>query len=110
MPSNTHPASSRETNDFWKGRKVERFEEITIFSLSPAELDKCRYEIINQSQRMAECTVHREGGSHGIKLHPPHLYDLRDDVVYYMDKGRWIRWKPDLKARKEDIKDLTESK
>lgn len=95
--------NQRTTDNVWKWKDTEKFTEKTVFSLTEREVDRCRYEIINMTQRMAECYIHRDNFSHGIKLHPPHLYDLRDGVVYFRQGKGWEKWRPNLKSRKESL-------
>jgi hypothetical protein len=54
---------------------------------------------------MAECVVHRSNFSHGIKLFPPHLYDLKDGIVYARDieKGEWVRWFPNFVENRKGL-------
>lgn len=86
--------------NFWEHakqhNKVENYEEREVFKLTQEEADKCRYVMGNKNLRMAECIVHREGFSHGIRLHPPHLYNLKDGIVYYKKDGKWVRWQPKI--------------
>ena len=83
---------------FWdqaeKAKSVEKIQEEQIFHLSEKEAQKCRYEIIDNTQRMAECTVH---GYHGVRMHPPHLWDLKNGIVYQKVNNEWIKWFPNIK-------------
>ena len=99
--------STRGLDDLWKGKKIKRYTEKVVFSLSEQEVDKCRYEIVDQTRRMAECKIHRDNFSHGVRLHPPHLYNIIDGIVFFKDDGKWVKWKPNFKARVKDIEDLT---
>lgn len=93
--------------DFAKGvweraaaaNKIETVEETQVFHLTQKEAKKCRYVMVNMDQRMAECTVHTDGFTHGVRMHPPHLYDLRDGIVYYRENigAEWQRWYPNMK-------------
>lgn len=82
------------SSKFWaeaeKNKSIEKSEEQVIFHLSDKEARRCRYELTDQTQRMAECIVHEY---HGVRLHPPHEWDLKNGIVYY--KGE--RWFPNIK-------------
>lgn len=84
-----------------KNDAIEKIEEQEVFHLSQAEANKCRYEMVNNTERMAECIVHTKGFTHGVRLHPPHLWDLRDGIVYQKVNGEWVRWSPVVKENKE---------
>lgn len=90
-----------EADRFWSEAKrkglVENYQEQISFKLSKEEAEKCRYEITDMSMRMAECTVHRENFSHGIRLHPPHLYKIERGIVYFKGPKQWERWYPNFK-------------
>jgi len=85
--------------------KVETNKEELVFRLTEAEAKKCRYEIVDQNLRMAECVVHRDNFAHGIKLFPPHLYDLRDGIVFAKDvkEDKWVRWFPNFMENKKRL-------
>ncbi len=87
--------------------KVEKIKEEIVFKLTESEAQKCRYEIIDQSLRMAECMVHRDNFSHGIRLFPPHLYEIKDGIVFCRDtiKGEWQRWFPNFVENKKRLLD-----
>lgn len=101
---------SGEAQKFWevaeRAGRIEKYEEQTVFHLTAAEAEKCRFEITNQSQRMAECVVHTKHFSHGIRLHPPHLYKLEDGLVYFKHEDKWIRWTPNVEANKKRLENL----
>lgn len=86
---------------FWesvdKAANSELHEDKEVFHLSQKEAAKCRYEIVDQDNRLAECTVHRDVFSHGVKLFPPHLYDIRKGILYFKKNGEWIKWIPVVK-------------
>lgn len=97
---------SKEARRFWaiasKSGAVKTFEENEVFRLSKEEAKKCRFKITNQAWRLAECTVHTGNFSHGIRLFPPHLWDLRNGKVYHREneKAKWKRWLPNYEPRK----------
>lgn len=76
--------------------QVEKVEETQLFHLTQKEADKCRYVMTNMDLRMAECTVHTDAFTHGVRMHPPHLWDLRDGIIYYREniKAPWVKWSP----------------
>ncbi len=86
-------------------KKIEKFEEEVVFNLTPKEAEKCRYILVNMSTRMAECTIHTKSFTHGIKMHPPHLYKIEDGIVFYKSNENWIRWYPDYLANKNRFLD-----
>ncbi len=89
---------------------IQTNKEEVVFRLTEVEAKKCRYEITDQSTRMAECTVHRDNFSHGIKLHPPHLYKIEDGIVFARDvkKGEWVRWFPNFVENRKRLIDTKE--
>lgn len=86
--------------NFWEKAKalgqVEEIKETQLFHLSQKEAEKCRYVMTNMDLRMAECTVHTDAFTHGVKMHPPHLWDLRDGIIYHREniKSPWVKWSP----------------
>lgn len=82
-----------------KNDAIERIEEQEVFHLSQKEANKCRFEMVDNTQRIAECTVHTQNFTHGVRLHPPHLWRLEDGIVYhrYSMQGEWVRWSPVIK-------------
>ena len=88
---------------FWKRKekqkKVEKFTEEVLFTLTPEEFKKCRFEIKDMTTRSVECTVHRKNYSHGFILHPPHLYLLKDKILYMREKDKWVLFEPRFKER-----------
>ena len=87
-----------EPNEFWddvKRRKTIKYvKEKTVLHLTEKEFSKCRFRITNQNWRMVECTVHTDQFSHGFRLFPPHLWDLKDGIIYKKVRGKFIVWKP----------------
>lgn len=75
-----------------KNKEVEKITEQEVFHLSQGEAEKCRFEITDQTNRMAECVIHSGNFSHGLRLHPPHLYDIKEGRVYFLENGKWKRW------------------
>lgn len=86
---------------------IKTYPEELVFDLSQKEFEKCRFKMINQNYRMVECTVHSNKFSHGFRLHPPHLFDLRDGIMYKKVKGKFVKFVPDFK---KNLKNLEESK
>lgn len=107
------PKSESPLAQAWKVAEkmgtIETSREQISFRLTQAEAIKCRYEIIDQTTRMAECKVHRDNFSHGIKLHPPHLYKIEDGIVFCRKdlQSEWIRWFPDFVENKKRLVDKT---
>lgn len=79
------------------GEKLyETREEESPFKLPPEEWDALRFRISNKTLRLAECYNHPQGLSFGIRLHPPHLWDIREGIVYKKVKKQWVRYRPDF--------------
>lgn len=71
-----------EEEKFWRRYKYKLVKEKSVQEIDKNK--KHRYEIIDQNLRLAECVICRKKGiRHGIRLFPPHLYDLRNGVLYY---------------------------
>jgi hypothetical protein len=85
----------------------KKIEEELVFHLTKDEFKKCRFKIINQSLRLAECIVHRDRFSHGFRLHPPHLWDIRDGIIYKKVNNKFVKFMPDFE---KNIKLVEESK
>ncbi len=103
---------SPEAKQMWdaakRGGGIEYTDEQQVFKLTPKEAEKCRFEITDNTQRLAECTVHHGAFSHGVRLHPPHLYDLRDGKVYFKEGDKWVRWVANVEKNKERLLKLDE--
>lgn len=88
---------------FWEAMRkkqdasYEEWKDKEVFNLSQKEAQRCRFEIVDQNHRMAECTVHRDNFSHGIKMFPPHLWDIKAGIAYHKVNGQWERWIPQIK-------------
>ena len=97
---------------FWevakKKKKVRKLTDEKVFGFTKKEAEKCRFKMVNQNLRLVECTVHRGAFSHGYRLHPPHLFDLRDGIIFHRQdtKSKWKRWYPNLN---ENLRRLKES-
>ena len=93
-----------------RNNQIEKLPEQEVFHISEKEAKKCRFNIINMDLRMAECSVHSGDFSHGVKLHPPHLWNIdKEGKVFYRQnmKSKWLRWLPAVKANKERLADTT---
>lgn len=84
--------------DIWetakKNKTIEHYDEKTVFDFTQKEADRCRFEIVNQNYRLAECTVHKKEFSHGYRLHPPHLWNIIEGKLYKRAEGKWERFVP----------------
>jgi hypothetical protein len=85
-----------------RNKRVENFTEGESFELTMSEMEKCRYEITDNTKRMATCTTHSRSYPHGIRIHPPHLYNIVDGIVYFKSEGSWIRWFPDVALNRKN--------
>lgn len=79
------------------GHKIHKSEEKIELQLNDEECEKCRYKIVNQSMRLAECTVHNGNVGHGVRLWPIHLWEIRDGRILQKVNGEWKLWKPNFK-------------
>ncbi|MEM4270799.1 MAG: hypothetical protein QXO70_01745 [Candidatus Pacearchaeota archaeon] len=68
--------------------------------LTKEEAKKCRFVCIDQSLRLFSCKTH--DGRHGLRLHPPHLYEIKDGVIYKKLDNKLKVWYADLYAKKKD--------
>lgn len=100
-PNQRHDYGKRLWDQAERNKTIEYVPEKEVFHLSPKEAKKCRYEIINQTERMAECTVHKSNFSHGVRLHPPHLWDLREGKVFMKKGGGWVEWSATVQENKD---------
>lgn len=100
---------SEFSRKFWdsveKAKNSETHEDQEVFHLTQKEAAKCRFEIIDQNNRLAECTVHQGTFSHGVRLFPPHLWDIRDGIVYHKVNGEWVKWSPIVKENVSRLQD-----
>jgi hypothetical protein len=81
-------------------KKVGRVKNITeeeVFHLTKEEFEKCRFKIVNQNYRLAECVVHTNKFSHGFRLHPPHMWDIRDGIIYKRVGKKFVKFVPSFK-------------
>lgn len=83
-------------NDAKKRGSIRTYTEEVVFNFSQEEFKKCRFKMTNQNYRMVECTTHVKRFSHGFRLHPPHLWDLRKGILYKKVKGKFIKWVPNF--------------
>ncbi len=80
---------TKKEEKFWKkhGYKLEKVKDVQEI----AKTGKHRYKIIDNNLRLAECVVCRKKGiEHGVRLFPPHCWDLRNGILYY---------RPDAKSK-----------
>lgn len=81
-----------------------------VLHLTEKEASRCRFKIANMNLRMAECVVHIGEFSHGVRIHPIHLYKLSGDGSLYYRRSKsdaWTLWKLDIKANAKRLKDDT---
>jgi len=99
-------------SDVWEDAKknnlIERVEERIVFSLTQKEAENCRFKMINQNTRLVECTVHRSEFSHGYRMFPIHLWDLKEGLLYKKIGSKWIRWLPNFANNVKLIKEAQE--
>jgi hypothetical protein len=63
--------------------REKKNKEQPLLELSREEKKRCVFECVNQNYRLFECVVHKnEKASHGLRLHPPHLWEVKDGVPY----------------------------
>lgn len=91
-------------------KAVESVETQVIMKLTQKEANKCRYVIIDMNYRMAECYIHRDKFSHGVKMFPPHLWDLHaDGTVWHRasQKDKWKQWSANVKENVQRLPKAT---
>ena len=102
---NNSPKESEHSKAFWeaveKAKRVDYSEEKEVFHLTKKEAENCRYTITDQTMRLAMCTVHTVGFTHGLTLHPPHLWDIKDGILYKKVGETWVRFIPDVEENKK---------
>lgn len=89
---------------------VENIETKTIFNLSQKEANKCRYVIVDMNERMAECYTHKGEFSHGVKMFPPHRFDLHADGTVWCrktTKDKWVQWFANIKENIQRLPNTT---
>jgi len=95
---------------FWKSLRgpngksnVETFnqEEKDVFKMPIEEWEQLRFRITNQTMRLAECYNHPKGIAFGFRLHPPHLWNIIDGVLFKKVKGKWVKFVPDVEDNLE---------
>lgn len=105
---NEHSQTQNEQKDWKKQKGVESYEEESILKLDDAELEKCRYMIVDPQRGIAECYYHRKKLSHGVVLFPKHLFNLKAGRLFYK-KDRESEWQPFKPNLLENVKKLVES-
>lgn len=103
---------SEEATKFWEEAKykknLEKYDDKEVFHLTAKEAEKCRFEMTNMTDRLAECTVHTKNFSHGVRLHPPHLWKLEGGLVYFNHNGKWVRWVANVDVNKQRLEKVDE--
>ena len=81
----------------------ERITEGDVFKMSREDWDKLRFRISNMTLRLVECYNHPQGKVFGLRLHPPHLWDLRDGVLYKKTPEGWVKYFPNFDENLERL-------
>lgn len=86
---------------------VETYEEDPndVFRMPTEEWEKLRFRISNKTLRLVECYNHPKGVVFGFRLHPPHLWNLREGVLYKKVGGKWVRFQPRFEENLERFND-----
>lgn len=79
---------NQEKNKVWKD----------ILNLTKEEAKKCRFICIDPSFRLFACKTHNQ--KHGLRLHPPHKFEIKNGVVYKRLDKKLKVWYADLYAKK----------
>ena len=67
--------------------------KIKPLKLTKDDLKKCRFVCIDQNLRLFECQTHKtEEFAHGLRLHPPHLWQVIDGVPYKVVDNKKVIW------------------
>lgn len=78
------------------GKKLyETREEQDPFRMPIEEFEKLRFRMSNMTLRLVECYNHPQGLVFGFRLHPPHLWDIREGVLYKKVNKQWVKFIPD---------------
>lgn len=113
IPDDPSKRTPKEIQEYFWGKRpdgkyfnpdVKEIQETDVFSLGNIDYGECRFEIINMSMRLCECVVHKaKGFSHGFRLHPPHLWDIREGGKLFKKlDGVWVRFLPEPADRLEE--------
>lgn len=88
-----------QTWDWAKRNKaIEQSQEAPVFQLTQEEFEKCSFSLPDKNTRIIECQVHTKGFSHGYRLFPPNLWDLRGGIIYKRNEnGKFEKWYPNFK-------------
>lgn len=69
--------------------------EIKVNPIPITDFENCRFKLLDKNFRLYECVYHKEklNISHGIRLHPPHLWRIKEDGrVFKIEDGKEIEW------------------
>lgn len=98
MPSS--PKIKINPSEIWddanRRKAIRTYTEEPVFDFTQEEFNKCRFEMVNQNLRMVECTIHSGRFSHGYRIHPPHLWDIRKGILYKKVKRKFVKWVPNF--------------
>lgn len=115
MRDNNEESPKLGSEAFWNSLRdpqtgesiIERREESSedVFRMPIEEWDKLRFRICDKTRRLVECYNHPQGKVFGFRLHPPHLWDLREGVLYKKVKGKWVKFYPRFEENLERFND-----
>lgn len=105
MKDHSEPNQPANSEKFWNSLRNEKGESIvetyeqdpnSVFRMPIEDWDKLRFRISNKTLRLVECYNHPQGTVFGFRLHPPHLWDLRDGVLYKKHEGKFVKFVPNF--------------
>lgn len=98
---------------FWdEGKKSDSISyraEEKLLTLTEEESLKCRFVMTDEVWRNCECTVHVQGFTHGLRLHPRHLYSISKEGILFVRKDMksgWTQWRSKNSENKERFKKI----
>lgn len=71
-----------------------------VVKLPKEEAKKCRFACVNPSYRLFACITHNK--QHGLRLHPPHLWVVKDGIVYKRVDNKLKVWYSFLYVKKKN--------
>lgn len=115
MRDNTEPAPKLGSEAFWNSLRdpstgeslVETRPESVddVFKMPVEDWLNLRFRISNMTMRLVECYNHPKGVAFGFRMHPPHLWNLKDGILYKKVNGQWVRFIPTFEENLERFND-----
>lgn len=72
-----------------------------FLNLPKEEAKKCRFVCIDNNLRLFGCKTHNL--KHGLRLHPPHKFEIKNEIVYIKDIDNKLKvWYSKVYAKKKN--------